>query len=475
MQRASDTGRSRPPARRAGNPPLLVAVAGLVGAAVLGGGYLVADSVAGRVVPKVEQALPASPTVPVLSARRTPQILSDVTRTGRFSRAATRFSGQVPAGGCALIEWRTLEPVALTPDAATTPASTNKIVVAAAALEVLGADRTFETAVHAEVDASGAASTLYLVGGGDPLLVRSSYPSTEKYPTINGTSMEDLVTALAGAGLRSVRGSIVVVDDRYDAERYVSSWPASFHRVEAGPIGALVVNDGLVTGEASRRDDPGIAAAVELENMLEARGILVAGAPTRGRVPGGMPAVASVRSAPLTAVVQEMLVNSDNNTAEMLLKELGRERKSQGTTAAGAAVVREVLDGWGLAEGLVIVDGSGLSSGNKATCRILVGVLQRLESVLPSLLAVAGRTGTLRDAFDGEPVEGRLVGKTGTLTGVKALAGYLPVEGDEPVVFALLMSRTGINQQGAFTPIWNALGDALAAASATPRPEQLAP
>jgi len=195
----------------------------------------------------------------------------------------------------------------------------------------------------------------------------------------------------------------------------------------------------------------------------------------RGALPGGVPAVASVRSAPLTAIVQEMLVNSDNNTAEMLLKEMGRERKGQGTTAAGVAVVREVIDGWGLADGLVVVDGSGLSSANKSTCRTLVGLLQRLEEVLPGLLAVAGRTGTLRDFFDGEPVEGRLVGKTGTLTGVKALAGYLPVEGDEPVVFALLMSRTGISQPSAFTPIWNALGDALNSASSAPAPEQLAP
>ncbi|MEN9793160.1 MAG: putative D-alanyl-D-alanine carboxypeptidase [Actinomycetota bacterium] len=442
---------------------------------VFGGGYLVTDALAGRVVPVAEAVMPASPAVPVLSARRTPTVLSTLTRTGRFSRAAARFAERVPSGGCAVVEWKGLEPVALTPDAAVTPASTNKIVTAAVALDVLGADRTFETVVHGDVDASGSASALYLVGGGDPLLVRSGYPPSEKYPTINGTSMEDLVAALAAAGLRSVRGPIVAVDDRYDTERYVSSWPATFHKVEAGPIGALLVNDGLVTGESARRDDPGVAAATELERMLGARGIPVTGAPVRGALPGGVPAVASVRSAPLTAVVQEMLVNSDNNTAEMLLKEMGRERKGQGTTAAGAAVVREVVDGWGLADGLVVVDGSGLSSANKSTCRTLVGLLQRLEEVLPGLLAVAGRTGTLRDFFDGEPVEGRLVGKTGTLTGVKALAGYLPVEGDEPVVFALLMSRAGISQPSAFTPIWNALGDALDAASAAPAAEQLAP
>jgi len=475
VQRASDPARSRAAHRRAGNPSLVVALAGIIGGFVFGGGYMIADSLAGRVVPVAEAAMPESPAVPVLSARRTPTVLSTVTRTGKFSRAAARFATRVPTGGCALVEWKGLEPVALSPDAATTPASTNKIITAAAALEVLGADRTFETAVHGEIDASGSASTLYLVGGGDPLLVRSGYPATEKYPTINGTSMEDLVAALVGAGLRSVRGPIVAVDDRYDSERYVSSWPATFHKVEAGPFGALLVNDGLVTGETSRRDDPAVAAATELARMLGARGIPVTGAPVRGGLPGGVPSVASVRSAPLSAVVQEMLVNSDNNTAEMLLKEMGRERKGQGTTAAGASVVREVMDGWGLADGLVIVDGSGLSSTNKATCRTLVGVLQRLEGNLPGLLAVAGRTGTLRDVFDGEPVEGRLVGKTGTLTGVKALAGYLPLEGDEPVVFALLMVRAGISQPSAFTPIWNALGDALDAASSSPSADQLAP
>jgi D-alanyl-D-alanine carboxypeptidase len=104
-----------------------------------------------------------------------------------------------------------------------------------------------------------------------------------------------------------------------------------------------------------------------------------------------------------------------------------------------------------------------------------MSLLQREEKTLPGLMAVAGVSGTIRDAFDPSPVKGRLVGKTGTLNGVKALVGYLPLDGEEPVVYSLLLHQVGIDNMSAYRPIWNALGDALNKARATPRPDQLVP
>jgi hypothetical protein len=99
----------------------------------------------------------------------------------------------------------------------------------------------------------------------------------------------------------------------------------------------------------------------------------------------------------------------------------------------------------------------------------------RESKTMPALMAVAGLSGTIREAFDPSPVKGRLVGKTGTLNGVKALVGYLPLVGEEPVVFSLVLNQTGIDNQSAYRPIWNALGEALNRARATPKAEQLAP
>jgi D-alanyl-D-alanine carboxypeptidase len=91
------------------------------------------------------------------------------------------------------------------------------------------------------------------------------------------------------------------------------------------------------------------------------------------------------------------------------------------------------------------------------------------------MMAVAGKTGTLREMFLDSPLEGILVGKTGTLNGVKALAGYVPIDGDDPVRFVLLLNKPGIDNKSAYRPVWALLGDGLRRASAGPRTDDLAP
>jgi D-alanyl-D-alanine carboxypeptidase len=61
------------------------------------------------------------------------------------------------------------------------------------------------------------------------------------------------------------------------------------------------------------------------------------------------------------------------------------------------------------------------------------------------------------------------------LNGVKALVGYLPIANADPVKFSLLMNKTGIDNQGAYRPIWSSLADVLNKASAVPSTEQLVP
>ena len=461
--------------RRAGNPSALVLGLGALGAALLGALYLYASGVAARGIALSPSASTPASAVPVLSARRAPSVLSVTTRTGRVARAVQPIAASVSNVGCLSVTWKGVEIANVNVAAPLTPASAIKIVTASVALEVLGKDHVFETSVHGSVDASGSATTLFLVGGGDPVLVSAQYPTSERYPTISGTSLEKLADAVVAAGVRSVPGGIIGVDSRYDAERYVAQWPASFRGVEGGPLGALMVNDGVVIGEPQKRDDPAVAAAAEFGRLLSARGVVVGGAPQRGTLPAGSAKMASVTSAPLVSVVGEMLTNSDNNTAELMLKEIGLAKKGAGTTTNGAAVVLETLASWGLQQGVGVVDGSGLSRENKIPCSTFLALLQRESQVMPPLMAVAGSTGTLRDAFTKEEIRGRLVGKTGTLSGVKSLVGYVPVEGDDPLMYVLVLNRDGIDNQSAYRPIWYALGSALNRAKAAPTPEQLSP
>jgi D-alanyl-D-alanine carboxypeptidase/D-alanyl-D-alanine-endopeptidase (penicillin-binding protein 4) len=183
--------------------------------------------------------------------------------------------------------------------------------------------------------------------------------------------------------------------------------------------------------------------------------------------------IATVESAPLSAIVADMLTRSDNDTAEMLIKEIGVARSAAGTTQAGLEALDSIVGSWGVPmAGVEFADGSGLSTNNRSTCDTLVGVLDHLDgSPAVDGLAVAGRSGTLIDEFLGTPVEGRLVGKTGTLQNppadvdppeVKALAGYLDAPNGDVVEFALVLNGPGYVTSGGYVPFWAALAERLA-------------
>lgn len=465
------------PMRRAKDPLKVVIGLGVFGAVVLGAGYFVTSAVASRVTPVASGAIPQQPSVAVLSARRTPNTLSNDARLGGLRRSLATLQTRIPSNACLKVEWLGETLVDIRSSTELTPASAAKILTATAALNTLGTTFTYKTDIFAtQTGIAGVVNDLYFVGGGDPLIVRNEYVANEKYKTIHGTSLETLADQIASTGIRQINGSIVGIDSRYDDKRFVDVWPSEFHFTESGPLGALLVNDGAIVGDPIKPDDPAIAAATELRTMLIARGIAVLGQPRHdATVPGEATAVTSITSAPLPQILNEMLVNSDNNTAEMVLKELGYAKRKSGSTAAGIEVVRQYFTDQKLTPLPTMLDGSGLSSSNKASCSAFMSLLNSNASAIAPLLAVAGQSGTLTSAFEDSPMNGRLLGKTGTLSGVKSLVGYLPVEGGQPVVFTLLMNSTGIDNKTAYRPIWNALGDALNKAKSTPRADQLAP
>jgi D-alanyl-D-alanine carboxypeptidase/D-alanyl-D-alanine-endopeptidase (penicillin-binding protein 4) len=374
------------------------------------------------------------------------------------------------------------------------PASTMKIVVAAAALEVLGSEYTFTTrVVSSAAPVDGVVhGDLVLVGGGDPLLSSEWYPTSnlELRPVTTPTSLDDLADLVSAAGVTSITGAVLGDGSRYDDEFFAPGWGTGVAGLEAGPYDALLVNDARVLGEDQRGDDPSAAAAREFTRLLRDRGVTVAGEGDTGTVDSfaGEPhELASIDSAPMTDVLAEMLSNSDNNTAEMLVKEIGFEttQASNATREAGVAAMTALLSTWGLdASGVVLADGSGLSLDNRLTCAVLVGVLQRfdVDGPIGAGLAIAGETGTLSDVFGDSPVNGRLRGKTGTLNNppfnadppaVKGLVGYLPIEGGGAVEFALILNGPTISDQAEYRPVWDALVESLDLYPAGPSPAEL--
>jgi D-alanyl-D-alanine carboxypeptidase/D-alanyl-D-alanine-endopeptidase (penicillin-binding protein 4) len=343
----------------------------------------------------------------------------------------------------------------------------------------------------AGVDAGVVAGDLYLVGGGDPLLTADDYPAEtiNGYPVLNATSLDTLADSVAAAGITQIQGDIVGDGTRYDDEFFHPSWSDDVRVVEAGPIDALLANDGrFLTDEWQVANDPNAGAAEEFGRLLEARGISVGGEATSGTAPEAATSVASIESAPLPLVVAEMQATSDNNTAEMLLKEMGVVAAQEGTTVAGASAATAAMTALGIdTAGVVVDDGSGISNENRVTCRALAGLLEIYEpgDDFAAGLPIAGETGTLADVFGDSPVAGRLVGKTGTLgnvpfnadpPAVKALSGYLPVAGGGTIEFAFVMNSPGtLTDQSVYRPIWDAFAELLAAYPSGPTAADLGP
>jgi serine-type D-Ala-D-Ala carboxypeptidase/endopeptidase (penicillin-binding protein 4) len=297
------------------------------------------------------------------------------------------------------------------------PASTAKLPLTYALLTTLGPSFRIQTEVLGRGEQRGSVwqGDLVLVGRGDPTLSR--------------TDLARLAALVRAKGIARVTGSVVGDESWFDARRMAPGWRASFFIDQSPPLSALVVDRARYRGAVSR--NPALAAAALFREELR-RGGIAACRPTTGRAGAyGLP-LAAVVSPPLGAIIRFMDRESDNFTAELLLKELGAVVAGQGTTPAGARVVtRELAAAAVPLAGVRIVDGSGLSRLDRLTANALGALLEAawadptLRRPFFDALPVAGINGTLEDRMRRPPARGRVVAKTGTTREASGLAGYV--------------------------------------------------
>ena len=158
------------------------------------------------------------------------------------------------------------------------------------------------------------------------------------------------------------------------------------------------------------------------------------------------PPIASFRSAPLSTLAIRLMKVSQNLYAETLLATLSAAPPA--TPSAGRATVRSVLASWGVPDGgLIQRDGSGLSRYDYVTSEALVMILThidrdaRLRGPFEASLPIAGRDGTLSNRMKGTPAEGNVRAKTGSMSNVRALAGYVTTADGEPLVFSMMANN----------------------------------
>jgi len=425
----------------------------LVGAPVLALGALLGGSVAAiadLTAPPTPQPVGAldPPSAPVLSLRRDLGPLADQVAERRLRQGIDAFLATQPPDSCLSVRAGDLR-VDHRADDPQVPASTLKLATGVAALLELGPDFRHVTRVTASATPVGGvvAGDLHLVGAGDPLLALGEYASRYRRPQ-PFSDLRQLADAVVAAGITRVDGAIVGDDSRYDAVRYHPAWPLRFvAQDQTGPLSALSVNDGFVEwpprGDqpVAPAPDPAALGADVLRALLAERGVQVAGPSRSGRAPDGAQVVAEHAGLPLREVVGQMLRESDNATAELLLKELGLQVEGAGTFDAGARAVTRVLAEAGIdVEGVRVVDGSGLAGSDALDCGLLIDLLahEPTRSAVRAGLPVAGETGTLADRFGSSPVAGRLRAKTGTLNQVTGLAGYVEDASGEEVLFAFV-------------------------------------
>lgn len=320
------------------------------------------------------------------------------------------------------------------------PASSAKLITAAAVVEALGVDHrlTTEAVAHGQVDGRVVDGDLVVVGGGDPALAHPDFEQVlARWPR---TRLEDLADRIA-ADVDRVTGDVVADAHAWPGEPTAAGWPQRYlDRGYARHMSALMVNAGTEIVErgsgtlAIPVTDPAAEAAAALLALLEEREVVVDGDAIRRDGPVDGVAIATVESHPLDVVMAEMLRRSDNVLADGLWRAAGAAQET-GSWSGAARWGQTLLRRAGAdTDGVVLADGSGLSRDS----RVAAAHLAKLDAAMArgehaaawaELMGHAGDARHLRRRLAGGDAHDAVRAKTGTLRDVRSLAGH--VVGDE--------------------------------------------
>ncbi|PGZ92135.1 D-alanyl-D-alanine carboxypeptidase/D-alanyl-D-alanine-endopeptidase [Bacillus sp. AFS029533] len=231
------------------------------------------------------------------------------------------------------------------------------------------------------------------------------------------------------------------------------------------PIGAHPNNEQIAV------EEPSLYAGTIIKEEMEKAGIKLSkrAEVKTGLVTDGNEKISQLSSPPLSDILGYMTKNSDNFYAEMLLKRLGADKKGEGSSSAGAQVVKDSLLKFGIDPTYRMVDGSGLSRYDMLSARQIGSVLVGMSKepyfdVYYQSLPIAGVDGTLKNRMVQTLAENNIHAKTGTLTGVSGLSGYVTTKDGEHLYFAILMNGY-TSSSSILTEAQNKIGVALAGVS----------
>jgi len=319
-----------------------------------------------------------------------------------------------------------------------TPASTNKVLTAWAALSSMGPGHTLQT--KAVLDGQ----TVTLVGGGDVLLADDAGDPTA---TAGHAGLGDLARATAeqlkAQGTTSV--SLRLDDTLFTGAQWNDGWEAGNEQYVAKVQPIMV--DVSATQNQGYPADPAMEAAQAFARHLSEAGITVDGDASRAAAPGGAKELASVSSAPLSDILALSLKTSDNTMTEVEGRLVALQAKETADFAGASKAVAAQLrkDGFDTS-GLTLLDSSGLAKGNKVPARLLAQILAKSAGddggsagrTLVADLPVGALDGTLGNRLHDTAAAGTVRAKTGSLEQTSSLAGVVTTADGRLLAFAIL-------------------------------------
>jgi D-alanyl-D-alanine carboxypeptidase/D-alanyl-D-alanine-endopeptidase (penicillin-binding protein 4) len=291
------------------------------------------------------------------------------------------------------------------------PASNQKLISTAIALDRLGPDYRLTTRLWRQPDGS-----LRLTGEGDPDLDLAQLKRFAK------------LALGSGGGPGEAPGPVRIQLAEEPSQRW---WPQGWHwadRAEAygAPITRLALTSNALDMAVSNPPS-------RLQRLLSQEIARQGGSASISLLPADLQSDANgvllheERSVVMHGLLSLANTDSHNFTAEVLLR--------QGTGSWDLAQARQVAMQWLASQGLpmggvAVVDGSGLDRANRVTSRLLAALLLRMSqhpyaANYAASMAIAGQRGTLRNLYRGTNLEGRFRGKTGTISGVRSISGIL--------------------------------------------------
>ena len=333
------------------------------------------------------------------------------------------------------------------------PASNEKIVTTVGAYQMLGPNYRYKT-------------ELYMDG---PQLIQGSYYfgdlAIKGYgdPTLHTLSLAGLLKDSPLGEVKNFTGNLYIDDTFFDTERFGRDW----HERYVKEIGALILRDANFLRIGDRANILPFFIGKKVGSLLDSLAIenelkLEVGIP----VPDNMSLVATAYSSPLLNIMSTGLKMSDNSILEQIFKTISAEKLGLGNARSSAQILKDFYAAkLGLnPEKYEIIDGSGLSRNNSISANYLGKILeyayfhpyqnrevkpaQALDLALSAkhpylqALSIAGVDGTLDRRMKGL----RVYGKTGTLSGVDAVSGYVITNSNRVVVFSILVNNFSINR-----------------------------